>query len=79
MWRRPAAPHQSTQDVTDEAGWTEAIGAAERRFGRLDIMVANAGVAVMGLVTEISLAAWRRQTAINLDGVFLSAKYAVPA
>ncbi|MEH2613011.1 SDR family oxidoreductase [Bradyrhizobium sp. AZCC 1693] len=68
-----------TQDVTDETGWAKAVEAVEQRFGRLDIMVANAGVAVMGLVTEMTLAAWRRQTAINLDGVFLSAKYAIPA
>ncbi|WP_315837456.1 glucose 1-dehydrogenase [Bradyrhizobium prioriisuperbiae] len=68
-----------TQDVTDEAGWPEAVRAVERRFGRLDVMIANAGVAVKGLVTEMSLKAWRQQTAINLDGVFLSAKYAIPA
>ncbi len=67
------------QDVTDENGWPQAIRAAEERFGPLDVMVANAGVCVMGLVTEMSLAEWRRQNAINVDGVFLSVKYAIPA
>lgn len=67
------------QDVTDETTWQAAIDQTEGAFGRLDIMVANAGVAVMGLVTEMPLAEWRRQNAINLDGVFLSAKYAIPA
>jgi len=67
------------QDVSDEAAWPGAIAAAERRFGRLDIMVANAGIAVFGSALEMSLADWRRQNAVNLDGVFLTVKYAVPA
>jgi len=67
------------QDVTDEAGWVDAVALAEATYGRLDIMVANAGIAVMQLVTDMSLAEWRRQNTINLDGVFLSAKHAIPA
>jgi NAD(P)-dependent dehydrogenase (short-subunit alcohol dehydrogenase family) len=67
------------QDVTDEAAWPGAIAAAEQRFGRLDVLVANAGIAIFGPALEMSLAEWRRQTAVNLDGVFLSVKYAVPA
>jgi NAD(P)-dependent dehydrogenase (short-subunit alcohol dehydrogenase family) len=65
-------------DVTDEAGWPGVIEAAER-FGSLGILVANAGIFVPGLITEISLADWRRLTAVNIDGVFLSIKYALPA
>jgi NAD(P)-dependent dehydrogenase (short-subunit alcohol dehydrogenase family) len=42
-------------------------------------MVANAGIGIMCRAVEMSLADWRRQTAVNLDGVFLSFKYAVPA
>src|SRR5215472_2205016 len=42
-------------------------------------MVANAGIGILCKAIEMSLADWRRQTAINLDGVFLSVKYAVPA
>jgi NAD(P)-dependent dehydrogenase (short-subunit alcohol dehydrogenase family) len=55
------------------------IDATERRFGRLDVMVANAGIGILCRAIEMSLADWRRQTAVNLDGVFLSVKYAVPA
>jgi NAD(P)-dependent dehydrogenase (short-subunit alcohol dehydrogenase family) len=55
------------------------IEATERRFGRLDVMVANAGIGILCKAVEMSLADWRRQTAVNLDGVFLSVKYAVPA
>jgi NAD(P)-dependent dehydrogenase (short-subunit alcohol dehydrogenase family) len=65
-------------DVTDEDGWPAVIAAAEQ-FGRLDIMVANAGIAVMGSAVDMSLKDWRRQMAINVDGVFLSVKHCIPA
>ena len=67
------------QDVTLEETWPGIIEATERRFGRLDVMVANAGIGILCKAVEMSLADWRRQTAVNLDGVFLSVKYAVPA
>lgn len=66
-------------DVTDEAGWPEVVAAAEKHFGRLDILVANAGIGIMGPAVEMSLADWRRQMAINVDGVFLTVKYGIPA
>jgi NAD(P)-dependent dehydrogenase (short-subunit alcohol dehydrogenase family) len=67
------------QDVTLEESWPAVIEATERRFGRLDVMVANAGIGIMCRAVEMTLVDWRRQTAVNLDGVFLSVKYAVPA
>jgi NAD(P)-dependent dehydrogenase (short-subunit alcohol dehydrogenase family) len=67
------------QDVSLEESWPGVIEASERRFGRLDVMVANAGIGILCKAIEMSLVDWRRQTAVNLDGVFLSVKYAVPA
>ena len=67
------------QDVSREGSWPGVIEATERRFGRLNVMVANAGIGIMCKAFEMSLDDWRRQTAVNLDGVFLSVKYAVPA
>src|SRR6516164_3850003 len=67
------------QDVSIEDSWPGVIEVTERRFGRLDVMVANAGIGILCKAVEMSLADWRRQTAVNLDGVFLSVKYAVPA
>jgi NAD(P)-dependent dehydrogenase (short-subunit alcohol dehydrogenase family) len=68
------------QDVTDEARWPEVVADIERRFGRLDILVANAGIGIMApSIADMTLADWRRQTAVNLDGVFLSVKYCLPA
>jgi NAD(P)-dependent dehydrogenase (short-subunit alcohol dehydrogenase family) len=67
------------QDVTSEARWAEIIGEIETRFGRLDTLVSNAGIGIaVPSIVEMSLADWRRQTAINLDGVFLSVKYSLP-
>ena len=65
-------------DVTDEATWPSVISAAEQSFGALHILVANAGIGIMGPAIEMSLADWRRQMAVNVDGVFLTAKYGIP-
>ena len=67
------------QDVTDEEGWKHCVDETLRVFGRLDIAVANAGIAIFGPVLEMTLADFRRQNAVNVDGVFLTAKYCVPA
>jgi NAD(P)-dependent dehydrogenase (short-subunit alcohol dehydrogenase family) len=68
------------QDVTDEARWAEIVAEIEKRFRRLDVLVSNAGIGIGApTILEMTLADWRRQTAINLDGVFLSVKYCIPA
>ncbi len=66
-------------DVRDEAAWPGVIAEAEKRYGRLDIMVANAGIGIMSPIATMTLADWQRQQAINLDGVFLSIKHSIPA
>jgi NAD(P)-dependent dehydrogenase (short-subunit alcohol dehydrogenase family) len=71
--------HYMNHDVRDEAAWPAIVAEAERRFGRLDIMVANAGIGIMAPIATMTLADWQRQQAINLDGVFLSIKHAIPA
>jgi NAD(P)-dependent dehydrogenase (short-subunit alcohol dehydrogenase family) len=68
------------QDVTSEARWVEVVAEVEKRFGRLDILVSNAGIGIaVPSIVDMSLDDWRRQTAINLDGVFLSVKHCLPA
>ncbi len=71
--------HYVNHDVRDEAAWPGIVAEAEKRFGRLDIMVANAGVGIMSPIATMTLADWQKQQAINLDGVFLSIKHAIPA
>jgi NAD(P)-dependent dehydrogenase (short-subunit alcohol dehydrogenase family) len=80
--RLRAAGHQARflhQDVVDEGRWAEVVAETARLFGGLHVLVANAGLAVMGAVVDMTLADWRRQTAVNLDGVFLSVKHCIPA
>ena len=54
------------------------VEAALRRFGRLDVMVNNAGVAPEGKVTEASLEEWEETMAINAGGVFHGCRAALP-
>jgi NAD(P)-dependent dehydrogenase (short-subunit alcohol dehydrogenase family) len=65
-------------DVADAAGVTAAVDAVNRRFGRLDALVNNAGVAVFAPVLETSDADWSRILAVNLTGPFLCSKAAAP-
>ena len=66
-------------DVTDEAAWQAAIGTTESEFGRLNILVNNAGIAIIESVDKMSFKDWRAVMAVNIDGVFLGTKHAVPA
>ena len=67
-------------DVAHEDDWARVVAAVETRFGRLDVLVNNAGVAGGGLdLMTHSLADWRRVLSINLDGVFLGLRHAGPA
>jgi NAD(P)-dependent dehydrogenase (short-subunit alcohol dehydrogenase family) len=67
-----------SHDVTDEDVWIEVIEGVKARHGRLDFLVNNAGIGIGGSILEMTLANWRRQTAINLDGVFLGTKHSIP-
>jgi NAD(P)-dependent dehydrogenase (short-subunit alcohol dehydrogenase family) len=66
-------------DVTSEPAWQAAVAEAVRVFGGLHILVNNAGIGAPGSVEETSLDDWRRVHAIDLDGVFLGCKHALPA
>jgi NAD(P)-dependent dehydrogenase (short-subunit alcohol dehydrogenase family) len=65
-------------DVTDEQQWKDVVGGVADRHGRLDILVNNAGIGIGGPILEMELSDWRRQIAINLDGVFLGVKHGIP-
>jgi 3(or 17)beta-hydroxysteroid dehydrogenase len=66
-------------DVTREDRWEAAIAATVSRFGGLDILVNNAGLFLGKGVEEVSLDEWHRLCAVNLTGVFLGTKLALPA
>jgi NAD(P)-dependent dehydrogenase (short-subunit alcohol dehydrogenase family) len=65
-------------DVADEAAWEKVVAEVKSRLGKLHVLVNNAGIAIAGSVLTMTLADWRRQQAINLDGVFLGVKHSLP-
>ena len=54
------------------------VGETLQRFGRLDVLVNNAGIAPEGKITEASVDDWRQVMAIDLDGVFFGCRVAIP-
>lgn len=62
-------------DVSDEDAWIRAVAAIEARFGRLDILVSNAGIGVPCRLRDDTLANWRKTISVNLDSVFLGTKH----
>ncbi|MBB3939181.1 NAD(P)-dependent dehydrogenase (short-subunit alcohol dehydrogenase family) [Novosphingobium fluoreni] len=65
------------QDVTSEASWDEVIGTIEQTHGRLDVLVNNAGIAVLKPLDKLTAADWERQNKVNLDSVFFGTQRAV--
>jgi NAD(P)-dependent dehydrogenase (short-subunit alcohol dehydrogenase family) len=65
-------------DVTSPAAWEAAVAEAEARFGGLHILVNNAGIGIIATVEDTTLEDWRRVHAVDLDGVFLGCKIALP-
>jgi NAD(P)-dependent dehydrogenase (short-subunit alcohol dehydrogenase family) len=66
-----------TQDVTSEADWTQVVDGTVRRHGRLDVLVNNAGIAVIAPIEQETLEGWRRTQAVNMEGVFLGTREAI--
>ena len=65
-------------DVSDEAEWQKVIAAVRDAHARLDVLVNNAGIAVVESIEQCSLESFHRQNAIMSDGVFLGCKHALP-
>ena len=65
-------------NVTSEAQWQAAIAATVARFGKLDVLVNNAGIGGHGTVESTTVEDWDRVMDINAKGVFLGTKVAIP-
>jgi NAD(P)-dependent dehydrogenase (short-subunit alcohol dehydrogenase family) len=66
-------------DVTQEDQWIAAVAFAKKTFGGLDILVNNAGIFFVQPIVSTSLEDFRRMQQINVEGVFLGMKHAIPA
>ena len=65
-------------DVTSEASWAEAMDATAKKFGKIDVLVNNAGIFNGKGIEEASLDDWHKLVAVNLTGVVLGTRAALP-
>lgn len=75
----PGESHRTFRlDVTVEEDWLSALAEVEQAFGRLDVLVNNAGWGTLRTIFDTSFEQWRKLIAINLDSVFLGTRHAMP-
>ena len=65
-------------DVTSERDWQQAVAATVGRFGKLDVVVNNAGIGGGGRLEDTTVEEWDRVMEVNAKGVFLGTKAAIP-
>jgi NAD(P)-dependent dehydrogenase (short-subunit alcohol dehydrogenase family) len=75
---RPSTTMALTCDVADPAGVARAVAAVGERFGRLDALVNNAGIAIFKPILDVTYEDWSRVLAVNLTGPFLCTQAAAP-
>lgn len=66
-------------DVTSEASWQHLVDETCKRYGKLNILVNNAGISLGHDIEETTLEEWERVMGVNATGVFLGMKLAIPA
>lgn len=66
-------------DVTSESDWAAAVALAVATFGRLNVLVNNAGICTAGSIESYTLDDWNRIIGINLTGQFIGIRAATPA
>lgn len=67
------------QDVVDEKGWVDLIDTVMKRYGKLHVLVNNAGIAIAADPVSTTTEQYRKTMAIHMDSTFFGCKYAIPA
>ena len=67
------------QDVGDEASWSALVETTLKTYGRLDVLVNNAGIAIIADIESTTTEQWRQTMRVHLDGAFFGCRAAIPA
>ena len=74
----PVAAFFIELDVREEPGWKEVTSFILKRFGKLDVLVNNAGISIRTPLESFPVEVWDEMMAVNVRGVFLGMKNAIP-
>lgn len=65
-------------DVTKEEDWKRVGDASVERYGRIDVLVNNAGINIRKPIEEMNISEWNTMMSVNTGSVFLGCKYVIP-
>lgn len=65
------------QDVSQQADWIRVMAALEERYGRLDVVMNNAGIVAQQDIEQLDLETWHRILGVNLTGVMLGCQHGI--
>ncbi len=65
-------------DVTSEEAVNAGVAATIEKWGRVDVLVSNAGIQIVNKIEDFAFADWKKMLAIHLDGAFLTTKACMP-
>jgi 3-hydroxybutyrate dehydrogenase len=65
-------------DVTSEEAVNKGVADVAAKWGRVDVLVSNAGIQIVHKIEDFPFAEWKKMLAIHLDGAFLTTKACIP-
>lgn len=65
-------------DVTEEEDWKRVVDNTVERYGKIDVLVNNAGINIRKPIEEMNISEWNTMMSVNTGSVFLGCKYVIP-